>query len=246
MMAKVSKSVFSVIQKITSTQRNYGMAQIAPLQRAALEERCILVDELDRPVGDASKYDCHRVTKDGNIPLHRAFSVFLFNYNGDLLLQKRSADKITFPGHYTNTCCSHPLAEIPGETLEENAIGIRRAAQRRLAYELGIPLSEIQPSDFFYVSRIHYFSMGNGIWGEHEIDYVLFVQKDNVTLDPNPDEVSEIQWIPRAKIDDFARKINAPLTPWFQLILKHKLPLWWDNLKTLDKVQDHTVIQRFL
>ncbi|KAK2575486.1 hypothetical protein KPH14_011213 [Odynerus spinipes] len=217
MMAKVSKSMFSVMQKITSTKRYYGMAKIAPLQKAALEERCILVDELDRPVGDASKYDCHRVTKDGNLPLHRAFSVFLFNYNGDLLLQKRSDEKITFPGHYTNTCCSHPLAEIPGETSEDNAMGIRRAAQRRLAYELGIPSSEIELSDFFYISRVHYFSLGNGVWGEHEIDYVLFVQKDNITLDPNPDEISEIQWVSRKKIDEFTRCLimvcNRSLSP---------------------------------
>lgn len=70
------------------------MAQIAPLQEAALEERCILVNEFDKPIGNASKRDCHRITNDGTIPLHRAFSVFLFNQDGDLLLQKRSPWKV--------------------------------------------------------------------------------------------------------------------------------------------------------
>lgn len=70
--------------------------QIAPLQEAALEERCILVDKLDRPIGEASKRVCHEINADGSVPLHRAFSVFLFNGKGDLLLQKRSDNKVRY------------------------------------------------------------------------------------------------------------------------------------------------------
>lgn len=69
--------------------------QIAPLQKSALEEKCILVDEVDRPLGEASKKHCHLIGKDGSIPLHRAFSVFLFNKKEELLLQKRSANKVS-------------------------------------------------------------------------------------------------------------------------------------------------------
>lgn len=246
MMAKTVKEVCAIVRKAASSSiRSYSAPQAAPLQEAALQERCILVDELDRPLGEATKKDCHTVGDKGHIPLHRAFSVFLFNRKGDLLLQKRSANKITFPNHYTNTCCSHPLAEIPGEAVEEEALGIRRAAQRRLSYELGIPAMQVPLADFLYLTRIHYHAI-NGYWGEHEIDYVLFVQKDNITLDPNPDEVSEIKWVPRSEIGGFVKKINAPLTPWFELILKHRLPLWWSNLHELDKLQDHSVIQRFV
>lgn len=245
-MAKASGTLCTTIKKVTSSiTRNYSSAWIAPLQKAALEERCILVDEFDRPLGEASKRDCHSVSRDGNLLLHRAFSVFLFNRKGDLLIQKRSSTKVTFPDHYTNTCCSHPLAEIPGETVEEDALGIRRAAQRRLSYELGIPTVQVQPFEFFYLTRIHYQSIGDGQWGEHEIDYVLFLQKDNVTLYPNPDEVSEIHWVPRLEIDKFVKEINSPLTPWFQLMLKHKLFPWWDNLHCLKKMQDLS-IQRYL
>lgn len=67
----------------------------AQLQEAALEERCILVDEHDRALGGGSKRDCHRVGADGQIKLHRAFSVFLFNSAGDMLLQKRSSHKVS-------------------------------------------------------------------------------------------------------------------------------------------------------
>lgn len=224
---------------IASIVRDTTMSQIAPLQRAALEERCILVDNLDRPIGEATKRACHEVSAEGRILLHRAFSVFLFNNKRELLLQKRSNNKITFPNHYTNTCCSHPLAEISGETVEDNAIGIRRAAVRRLSYELGIPNTEIQPSELFYLTRVHYeaLSPNDTRWGEHEIDYVLFIQKD-VTINPNSDEVSEIRWVPRSEIQNFMRTEKSPLTPWFHLIFKHKLLQWWDNLDDLDKMQD--------
>lgn len=64
------------------------------LQETALAENCILVDEFDRAIGQSSKRDCHRVNEDGHIKLHRAFSVFLFNSDGDMLIQKRSSHKV--------------------------------------------------------------------------------------------------------------------------------------------------------
>lgn len=153
--------------------------------------------------------------------------------------------QITFPGFYTNTCCSHPLSEIAGESEEINAIGVKKAAQRRLAYELGIPFSKVHPDDFCYLTRIHYQASGDGIWGEHEIDYVLFLQKNEINADPNPDEISEIQWVPKNKINDFVKNIDSPLTPWFKLILENQLLLWWNNLDKLHKFQDHCTIHRF-
>lgn len=111
-----------------------------------------------------------------------------------------SHPQITFPDCYTNACCSHPLHDIDGEQDELNAIGIRRAAQRRLHYELGIPPSQIRPENFHYLTRIHYADRGDGVWGEHEIDYILFLQK-NVDLRPNAGEVSEVCYVKRADID---------------------------------------------
>jgi len=106
-----------------------------PVQEAALEERCILVDEHDQECGFASKRDCHRLVN-GKLPLHRAFSVFLFNTKDELLLQQRSSTKITFPGHYTNSCCSHPLYEIEHEC--KDIEGVKTTACRRLVFDLGI------------------------------------------------------------------------------------------------------------
>ena len=74
------------------------------------KDECVLVDERDTIVGHDSKYNSHRFTTDSPAGLlHRAFSVFLFDEEGRLLLQQRAADKITFPSVWTNTCCSHQL-----------------------------------------------------------------------------------------------------------------------------------------
>ncbi|KAL9899634.1 isopentenyl-diphosphate Delta-isomerase 1-like [Glossina fuscipes fuscipes] len=146
---------------------------------------------------------------------------------------------------YTNACCSHPLYDIEAECVATNALGIRKAAQRRLNYELGIPMEQIRPEHFHYLTRINYKHTGDGVWGEHEIDYILFLQQD-VDLNPNLNEVSEIRYIKRNNIDEEIRKLQAPLTPWFELILKERLKIWWDNLKNLNKFEEHHVIQRFL
>jgi isopentenyl-diphosphate delta-isomerase len=124
--------------------------------------------------------------------LHRAFSVFLFNSKGELLLQQRASEKITFPDYWTNTCCSHPLY-VPDELPEENNtgslivfpigwenlqclqrtyaalnIGVRVAARRKLEHELGIDPATINLDDFKYLTRIHYVAGSDDIWGEHE------------------------------------------------------------------------------
>lgn len=76
--------------------KNYSnVAEAIKLQEIAMEENCILVNENDEYLGPSSKRDCHLVSN-GNIKLHRAFSVFLFNSNGDMLIQKRSSHKVKF------------------------------------------------------------------------------------------------------------------------------------------------------
>ncbi|XP_053660702.1 isopentenyl-diphosphate Delta-isomerase 1 [Anopheles marshallii] len=239
LLRSASKLIFP-----TRAYSNVATASSAKLQELALEEKCILVNDRDQYTGSASKRDCHRVDPEGNIRLHRAFSVFLFNSAGDMLLQRRSVHKITFPDCYTNACCSHPLYDIEGEREELNALGIRRAAQRRLNYELGIPMAQARPENFHYVTRIHYADRGDGTWGEHEIDYILFLQKD-VELKPNDSEVSEVRYIPRKGLNDTIANLDAPLTPWFRLILQHRLQLWWDNLHRLDSYENHKQIERF-
>lgn len=86
--------------------------------------------------------------------------------------------------------------------------------------------------------------VGNGLYGEHEIDYVLFMQQD-VKLNPNPQEVSEISFIPRKEFDDFVPTLTGAWTPWFALILKHRLKFWWDRLDNLEEIKQQQKILRF-
>lgn len=102
---------------------------------------------------------------------------------------------------------------------------------------------QAKPEDFHYLTRIHYENTGDGIWGEHEIDYILFLHK-NVDLCPNPNEVSEIRYIKREQLDNELLSLQAPLTPWFNLILKYRLKLWWDNLNSLKNFEDFDKIHK--
>lgn len=117
-------------------------------QEKYLEERCILVDENDVVVGSETKRTCHLNVNIEAGMLHRAFSVFLFNSKGELLLQRRSEAKITFPSCWTNTCCSHPL-HCPDELEETDDMGVKRAVRRKLNHELGIPQEQVCTEKLF-------------------------------------------------------------------------------------------------
>ena len=110
-----------------------------------MKENCIVVDENDTIIGNDSKVSCHL----GEGKLHRAFSVLLFNSKNELLIQKRAAEKITFPSIWANSCCSHPLF------LDDEKGGIegaRIAAKRKMTQELGIDRNkiDIQKLNFIY------------------------------------------------------------------------------------------------
>ncbi|KAL2085983.1 hypothetical protein ACEWY4_019303 [Coilia grayii] len=210
-----------------------------------LAEMCILIDENDHKTGADNKKNCHLNSNIEKGMLHRAFSVFLFNSEDKLLLQQRSDAKITFPGCFTNTCCSHPL-HTPSELEEQDAIGVRRAAQRRLKAELGIPTDQVPPEDMIYLTRIHYKAQSDGMWGEHEIDYILFMQKD-VELDPDPNEIKTYYYVTKEELRDMlekAKRKELEITPWFSLIADTFLFKWWDNLQNLKDFKDHEKIYR--
>ena len=97
-----------------------------------------------------------------NIYPHRAFSVFLFDKNNKLLLQKRSNKKVTFPSRWINTCCSHPLSI---EMDMQNNIGIRKAAKRRIQYELNI---DIDINNLFPIEKILYRADSDETFEEYE------------------------------------------------------------------------------
>ncbi|KAK8833600.1 hypothetical protein WA577_001532 [Blastocystis sp. JDR] len=190
-----------------------------------MEEMCILVDENDHQVGADTKKNCHLIDKkDGSLMRHRAFSVFLFNSESKLLLQKRSDEKITFPGYWANTCCSHPL-NVPGETETENDLGVKRAAIRKLKHELGIESDQLSVDDFTGMLTVHYNAASDDTWGENEIDHVLVIKK-NVEFKVNPEEVAEARFFTKEEVEHLLDEGDAgreKVSPWFSRISRYYL-----------------------
>ncbi|OQE27630.1 hypothetical protein PENSTE_c004G02203 [Penicillium steckii] len=212
-----------------------------------MEEVCIVLDNDDKPIGSASKKTCHLMSNIDKGLLHRAFSVFLFDSKNRLLLQQRASEKITFPDMWTNTCCSHPLG-IPGETgaeLDAAILGVKRAAQRKLDHELGIKAEQVPLDKFEFFTRIHYKAPSDGKWGEHEVDYILFIQAD-VDLQPSPNEVRDTCYVSADELKEMFEKPGLKFTPWFKLICNSMLFEWWSHLGTsaLDKYKGETQIRR--
>jgi isopentenyl-diphosphate Delta-isomerase len=214
-----------------------------------MEERCILLDNNDNIIGSDTKKNCHLLDKNKKTLLHRAFSVFLFGTDGRLLLQKRSSEKITFPSYWANTCCSHPLYDLPGE--QDGANGVIVAARRKLQQELGIHPEQVPISSFTYLTRVHYQSPCDDQWGEHEIDYVLICHPDcEVEVNPNPNEVAEVRWFNMKEMKDWM-KINTneevrieKVSPWYRIIHDTFLYKWWNSLSDLETVAERTTIFR--
>ncbi|OAY34240.1 isopentenyl-diphosphate Delta-isomerase I [Manihot esculenta] len=238
---------------ITSTMGDVPDADMDAVQRRLMfDDECILVDENDRVVGHASKYNCHlweNILK-GN-SLHRAFSIFLFNSKYELLLQQRSGTKVTFPLVWTNTCCSHPLYR-ESELIDEDALGVRNAAQRKLLDELGIPAEDVPVDQFISLGRILYKAPSDGKWGEHELDYLLFIISD-VNVNPNPDEVADVKYVNRDELKELLRKADAgeegiKLSPWFRLVVDNFLLKWWEHVEkgTLKEAVDMKTIHKLI
>ncbi|KAL2227890.1 isopentenyl-diphosphate Delta-isomerase I [Sesamum indicum] len=225
-------------------------AMDAVQRRLMFEDECILVDENDQVVGHDTKYNCHLMEKiQSENLLHRAFSVFLFNSKYELLLQQRSSTKVTFPLVWTNTCCSHPLFR-DSELIEENALGVRNAAQRKLLDELGILADDVPVDQFIPLGRILYKAPSDGKWGEHELDYLLFIIRD-VRVQPNPDEVADVKYVNREQLRELIRKADAgegglKLSPWFRLVVDNFLFQWWDHVEkgTLREAADMKTIHK--
>eukprot|EP00842_Homolaphlyctis_polyrhiza_P005312 jgi/Hompol1/5782/HPOL_002060-RA len=216
-----------------------------PEQIRLMSEMCIVVDENDKPLRGGSKKECHLMENIRTGLLHRAFSVFVFSDDGKLLLQQRADEKITFPGYFTNTCCSHPLM-VPDEIDELDQMGARRAAQRKLDHELGIPAHEVPLDKLHFLTRIHYLAPSDGLWGEHEIDYI-FIFQGPVTLNPSPNEVKSTRYVTKDELKEIfatADEKGILLTPWFRLIVETFLYKWWDNLDKLPALKDAETIHR--
>lgn len=213
-----------------------ALAGADPEQARLMAERVILVTDQDAVVGHMSKAESHMVAK--GLALHRAFSVFLFDSHGRMLLQKRASTKVTFPSFWTNTVCSHPLY-VPAELGEEDGgnaiVGTKRAAIRKMDHELGIVPGALALDDLTYMTRIHYRAeCDGGEWGEHEVDYIYMAQKD-VELVPEPNEVEEVRYVTQEQLREMFAEEQAEgstirITPWFKHIVEGFAWPWWDAL----------------
>ncbi|KAG9002726.1 isopentenyl-diphosphate delta-isomerase idi1 [Tulasnella sp. JGI-2019a] len=183
-----------------SSMASIDLSEYDPEQSRLMSERCIVVTPDDVPIGALDKKTCHLMENINKGLLHRAFSVFVFRPDdGKLLLQQRATEKITFPDMWTNTCCSHPLDDFEEEKVEKDARGVKVAATRKLEHELGIPPKQAPPENFQYLTRIHYLAPSDGLWGEHEVDYILFLTA-HVDVTPNPNEIRDHRWVDKKEL----------------------------------------------
>ena len=160
------------------------------------EEKVILVDTDDNPIGTMPKLEAHEKAL-----LHRAFSVFILNQKGQLMLQQRALHKYHSPGLWTNTCCSHQREG------EENIA----AGMRRLKEEMGFTTSLQTLFSFIYKAPFD-----NGLT-EHELDHVLLGHYESSPI-INTEEVADWKWM---DLEDVAQQINESpqeFTVWFKII----------------------------
>jgi len=163
------------------------------------DDKVILVDKNDNQVGLMPKLEAHEKGL-----LHRAFSVFIFNNDYKLLLQKRATSKYHSGGLWTNTCCSHPRE---GEDISE-------AANRRLFEEMGIKTSLRKVYDFIYKAELD-----NGLT-ENEFDHVFYGVYDK---EPkiNLEEADDYKWMDMDSLNDDINNNGGNYTVWFKIAFEY-------------------------
>lgn len=164
------------------------------------EKEIILVDEKDNQIGTGEKLKVHQEGK-----LHRAFSIFIFNKKGELLLQKRAGTKYHCGSLWSNTCCSHPR---PDRKIEDEA-------RRRLKEEMGIDVDSKEIFSFIYKAKV-------GDLIEHEFDHVFFGRFDGQPK-PDPREAEDWKWIDPKSLKKDIIENPQNYTPWFKIILDRTL-----------------------
>ncbi|MFO7787601.1 MAG: isopentenyl-diphosphate Delta-isomerase [Halospina sp.] len=176
------------------------------------EERLILVDENNQVLGYDSKVACHQ----GKGQLHRAFSLFVFNRNNELLLQQRSAHKPLWPRYWSNSCCSHPRR---GE-------GEPESVERRVREELAIT---VQPA-FLY--RFSYYAPFGEAGAERELCSV-YIARSDAHVEVNENEVADWCYITPEAMDRELAETPERYTPWLRLEWPCLRNSFWDRVKTL-------------
>lgn len=159
-------------------------------------ERLILVDSQDNEIGFETKGAVH----DGAGQLHRAFSLFIFNRHGELLVQQRSKEKRLWPLFWSNSCCSHPRE---GEEMDD-------AIHRRLREELGMK------SELKFLFRFRYHAQFGELGAEHEFCWVYIGRSDDEVI-VNDNEVADWHWTNIDALNQHMGEEPEAFTPWFRM-----------------------------
>ena len=171
-----------------------------------MENEIALVNERDELIGVANKPEVHKKGL-----LHRAFSVFIFNSKGEMLLQQRVINKYHSGGLWSNACCSHPRPEED----------ILYAASRRLKEEMGFETPLEKVFDFIYKAELK-----NGLT-EHEFDHVFTGEYDGrVTY--NKKEVMDYSYKSMDELRDLLQQQSSQFTAWFQIVFP-RINNWWKD-----------------
>jgi isopentenyl-diphosphate Delta-isomerase len=176
----------------------------SPFTTLMNEQEVILVNEKDEAIGSMRKMEAHEKGL-----LHRAFSVFIFDGKGKMLLQQRAAEKYHGAHLWTNACCSHPF---PGED-------VHTAAERRLREELGFKTSLRELFSFTYKAEVE----NNLI--EHEFDHVFAGQYDG-NIQPDRREVSDFVYLEMIEIKKQIETEPVRFTSWFKIAFP-RIERWW-------------------
>ena len=176
------------------------------------DEMLILVNPKDEEIRWEDKARCHL----GDGILHRAFSIFIFNDNNELLIQKRSDQKLLWPLFWSNSCCSHPRK---GEKIES-------AAQRRMEEELGIK------TRLKYLYKFQYQAAFKDVGSENELCSV-FIGKSDGQVQVNKNEIAEWKYLKAENLDTELTENPGSYTPWFKMEWARLRNTYWQEIKQL-------------
>lgn len=176
------------------------------------DEMLVLVDEQDHEIGFKDKLSCHA----GDGILHRAFSIFIFNEKGQVLMQKRSDKKQLWPLYWSNSCCSHPRK---GERIES-------AAARRLREELGIN------TDLTFLFKFQYQANYRDIGSENELCSV-FIGKSNDPVSVNENEIAEWNYLDITTLEEEISEFPDHFTPWFKMEWEKMRSEYWSKVEDI-------------
>lgn len=156
----------------------------------------ILVDAADKVIGYMDKSSCHN----GTGVLHRAFSLFVFNPQGALLLQQRAVDKRLWPGYWSNSCCSHPRRN------EALPLAVRRRCKQELGFTIPVQ----------YLYKFEYHARYGDEGSEHELCSVFIGEFEGIPR-VNTTEVQDWRWSHPDQVDEELAAGSVRYTPWFKL-----------------------------